>query len=480
MTRRTPGSRGRMSAAELAEHVSDANAEGHARTGRSLEEANKQGRRFENWLGSLDLTLEDLRQTAPQRQGLPIISAATLAEYVFHNTTVGRGKTLSTKVALAALTAWLRVQGFDTSELQARTTTGDALRRAIEQLCAARDKPATRAQPILANDLDSLLDTVQENPMNWSPLACDAMFSYVTATWAMSLRGGETAYRLTWSMIDIDREQLQLPGGRVFKWQDHPHVLRVPHDHAADEQCGARCPIEVLRRWRTTCIESGIPVGPEAYVFPCIRTYSPDHRYGQLPTVVAKFGNRLFIADYISEYCNAHTDTTTNRVKAENSITNEYVSRWKILRRYAGITLDRSRQNPGTHGLRRGSATQAARNGTPLAIIGQRLRHGSKSPAATGCYIEPELPDSTGLVELPTVSNRTDFEPSLMANPAPKEFHCEIQHQGQRCGRGGHLYLKTIDGNDTLLCRGHYGRLMNGKTTDDLTRPLRTVRRRQP
>ena len=59
----------------------------------------------------------------------------------------------------------------------------------------------------------------------------------------------------------------------------------------------------------------------------------------------------------------------------------------------------------------------------------------------------------------------------------PADASCEMTHHGDVCGASvanestTNIIRTTLDGKTLLLCNGHYGRMLRGKTGDDLTRP---------
>ena len=398
--RKTPAVRPSVNITEVVQAAADLERYGtNGYSASAIAAAERSGGKFCEWLATFDLTLDGLADTAPRTFGRPVIPASVVTAFMAAYAETSTAKAESLRAITCHVALYLRINGWDTSSCEARTSeTGRALKASVKSLRTDEIVVRKQARPIVANDLDLLLDAVETYP-GWTDLCRAAMTAYLVTCWSLSLRGGEAACRLTWGMIDLAHGEVRLPGGRVFKKQDDQHILAVPHNHPATDTCGAtkhskRCPHAVLAAWRDTCIAYDIPTGDNALVFPSIRTSTrdtagvSDQRRAQ-STLDKKFGDALFIA------CPIDTSTPDSTAKTEGNHYDEYRSRYKRLAEQAGVTPDHQWHNGGTHGLRRGSATEAIANGVSPTAVSQRLRHSDTD--TTSLYIEPSAPDTTTL-----------------------------------------------------------------------------------
>lgn len=429
-----------------------------------LRASSLAGAQFTAWLDSNGLSLDVLAEGADRRNGQPVMYELVVCLWIETRAeSIKRSKTLKDYVNHLAL--WLRRNGWDTSRLDSNSTTGKKLRNAIDSMCAAKPKHIkTQARPYTPKEMDSIVAAIDSNSFDWNDLTVQAMRTYAILGFAMAMRGGELCHTLRWDMVDIDGEAFNLPGGKVFKHQDKPATLTIPHNHSPKKNCGQNCPVATLKAWKKTCEQHGIPT-TDTLVFPAIRQKAGWNRH----TTVAVFGGLPFIADPIAHSVATKGDTPKNRLQARLSHYVRYKNLWGQVCEAADISADHQWQRVSLHGMRRGAATTAVRNGVPEAAVSQRLRH--YDIETTSIYIQPQAADTTSLEHISPTQNVTLADTKRVTADELRKT-CQVTHNGVACGRPFKQHI-DIDGERIPACTSHRDRSVRyGKTGEDLTKPI--------
>lgn len=372
----------------------------------TLKGSDQEGDRFEAWLDGIGLTLDALAVVAPVRTGQPVMSSTVLAAYIHSRSQNMNAET--SRLTLSFVVLFLRRRGWAVHELQGDSISAKRLRGTIRSMHADRPAaPPKRAKALTVADIDLLVDTLDENELGWTPLTVAAMRTLVILGFATSMRGGEMATTLRWNMVDVDRAVFTLPGGRVFKHQDKAARIPIPHNHQGGS-CGDRCPVQVLRDWKATCDAEGVPTVDTLFLPPTRRTKRSQF-----------IAEAEFVADPIARAVATKGDTPTVRHNAARNLYSRMRDSWNLLCNAAGLSPDHQWQGVTSHGMRRGSATTAARNGVDEVLISQRLRHTDLT--TTGLYIDPELSDTTSLTFISDEQNAELAEVELVTRRVPHQ-----------------------------------------------------------
>ena len=430
----------------------------------TINQALFEGERFTAWLLNLGLTLDDLAQDAPRVHGQPIMPRVPVLAFTAERFKT-RGDYRTAQKVVNDTSLYLRLHGWDTHLLHGNSSSpAAALRHAIKSMYAEQPhQPRHQAKPFTVADINRLVDTLDENQGDWLPLAVQELKTWVILGYATSMRAGEMVTTLRWSMVDLATPAFHLPGGRVFKHQDKPVSLSIPHNHQGGS-CGDRCPVRVLREWEEASADAGIPTDRDSDAF-----FLPPVLFSD--TAQARqwiYGDALFCANPIAHAVALHGDTPKVRNDAARSNWSRMQARWDRLVALAGISPDHQWQGVSSHGLRRGSASTAVRNGVDEITVSQRLRHSSIN--TTSHYIDPQPSDTT---ELDFISpDQNDALRDLTTTTASAtSMHCQVAHHGEPCGRV--LFHRiTIDGITLAACKAHTERHRTGVTGDDFTKPI--------
>ena len=431
-----------------------------------LAKSDSLGASLTEWLASIGLSLDVLAEVADRRNGQPVMDATLIALWL-ETKTESCNPTATLKKYIPAAALWLRRNGWDTSRLDIGSMAGKNLRHATDSMCA--DKPKhikTQARPYTPKEIDSIVAAIDANSFDWNDLTVQAMRTYVILGFAMAMRGGELCHTLRWSMVDVEGEVFNLPGGKVFKHQDKPATLTIPHNHPSKKACGTNCPVATLKAWKKTCEEHGIPT-VDTLVFPAIRQKAAWN----WNSTAAFFGDHSFIADPVAHSVALKGDTPRNRFHARQGQYIRYRKLWDKACNAAGITADHQWQRVSTHGMRRGAATTAVRNGIHEAIVSKRLRHNDIK--TTSIYVQREAADTTSLNYISSTQNET-LAGTETVTADDMRTTCEVTHNGVACGNDFACHI-DIEGERVPACHSHGQRWRKGKTGDELTKPIRDV-----
>ena len=375
-----------------------------AYSNRTIAGSDQEGDRFETWLDGIGLTLDALAAVAPVRTGQPVMSSTVLAAYIHARSQNMNAET--SRQTLNFVVLFLRRRGWAVHELHGDSTSAKRLRGTIRSMHADRPAaPPKQAKALTLSDINVLVDTLDANELGWTPLTVAAMRTFVILGFATSMRGGEMVTTLRWNMVDVNQATFNLPGGRVFKHQDKAVRIPIPHNHTSGS-CGDRCPVQVLRDWKATCDAAGIPTVDTLFLPPTRRTKRSQFIAGA-----------EFDADPIARAVATKGDTPAVRRNAAKNLYSRMSSSWKLLCSAAGLSPDHQWQGVTSHGMRRGSATTAARAGVDEVLIAQRLRHADL--ATTSLYIDPELSDTTSLSFISDEQNAELAEVELVTRRVP-------------------------------------------------------------
>lgn len=421
------------------------------------------GAQFTEWLASIDLSLDALAEVADRHTGQPVMCELVVARWIETKVEgVQAPKMLKDYVSRLAL--WLRRNGWDASRLDGRSTSGEKLRNGIDSMCAAKPKHIkTQSRPYSSAEMDRIVAAIDANTFDWNDLTVQAMRTYSVLGFAMAMRGGELCHTLRWNMVDVDNEVFNLPGGRVFKHQNEPSTLQVPHNHCLIEACGPNCPVGVLKAWKKTCEEHGIPT-IDTLVFPAIRQKAAWNKWA----TAELFGDKSFIADPVAHNIDLKGDSPKTRTSARGRQSSRYRILWGQACEAAGIQADHQWERISLHGMRSGSATTAVRNGVSVVAVSIRLRHGDIE--TTSIYVRRQAADTTGLKFISPTQNEELANTETVDADALRKT-CEVTHNGVACGRDFEQHI-DIDGEKVPACDGHRGRKHAGKTGDELTQPI--------
>lgn len=375
----------------------------------------------------------------------------------------------------------LRQDGWATQQLGGRQDPGARIRTMVDGLRADQPRRSRRrARPVTYADLVRFFAALDDNTWGWTELAVEAQRTWLLTTWTVSFRGGESVYRLRWSMVDLTAgaECVVVPAG-ILKTNTERLELPIPHhSNCVPASCVALCPVHRLRCWREVCDRHGVPTDSAALVFPSVRNYRPGKAVPFAEwRLKAAFGDEAFIADPLAVGVAAaaavgHDQGVAEGVAAKR-LYSQYMVRWDKVKVAAGFGARNPFEGGGTHGLRRGSMQEALDNGASLVEVSQRAGHASLE--MTGVYIDQVVEDTTELFEgldQQTIQRVTEF-PTDHPEPA---VSCEIDNLGAPCGRdrtNGRIYRIVVYGEVIAACSTHYRRYSHGKTGDELTRPLR-------
>lgn len=429
-----------------------------------LTHSARTGKNFTAWLDTNGLSLDDLAARVDRINGQPVMDDLVVTLWV-----ATRAETCKTSTSLknyvTQIALWLRGNGWNTSRLDSTSRTGKKVRQAVDSMCASKPKHIrTQARPYTPKEIDAIIAAIDANSFDWNELTVQAMRTYVTLGFAMAMRGGELCHTLRWDMVDIDAEVFNLPGGKVFKHQDKPATLTVPHNHSPKKTCGTNCPVAVLKAWKATCEDHGVPT-VDTLVFPAVRS---KLRWDS-PKTAAYFGEKAFIADPVAHATALDDDTPKVRTSARNAQHRRYLKLWHQACKAAGIKADHQWQRTSTHGMRRGAATTAVRNGVPETIVSQRLRHNDIQ--TTSIYIQPRAADTTELSHISQTQN-VELNNTPLAEAANLRKTCEVTHAGVTCNRVFYAHI-NIHSDRMAACNGHYNRHRRGATDASLTSPIR-------
>lgn len=432
------------------------------------------GAKYMAWLEEHGLTIEELKQVATRRHGLPVASPTLVAEF-FRSYIASSDATATTlKARVPLIAAWFQINGWDVSEFQPGSNEASVLKRMAEAARIGGIEIKTQAKAFTPDDVELLIEACDTDTLVWPSLLREAMKTYMAVAFAMGFRPGELAYSVTWEMLDLDAEEFTLPGG-VFKKQEDTYVLPLPHNHSDADDCAGTCPVALLHAWRTRCEDEGIPTSGATLIFPAIAV---DFSYSAQRTAMAVSQDRLFqgrawVADPVQDEIDRYGDKPEVRHFARKMQYRRYARHLARLAEIAGIEADWDRHASG-HSFRRGMVTTAANNGAPIQAMQHRCRH--KSPETTGIYTDRKPPDTTQLLALPHQEpiDPTDLE-ITNGTQTQLAFTCEVEHHGEVCGlRGQHR--ATINGTVLAVCATHGDRIYKELTGDELTKPVRPSR----
>ena len=444
-------------------------------------------RAFVKVMDGLGVSVDDIKATADlDAHGYPIFPVGPLQCWVVVKLATSTATADSLINGLNCIIQQLRSDRWATVHLTARHPdgVGKKIRNQIRSGRIDTPKPnKKKARPIFVADLDDMADQIVANPFGWTPLCVAAQKAWTVVSWYMVGRPGEYSYRLRWKHVDLEDLWVTVPP-YTFKTNRETLQSEIPHrSECKPGNCHRNCAVDVLRSYRQTLIDHGVPVDGEALVWPTVRTTATtDVKNAGTLRADRKFGDALFVADPMSDRIAAAKATGDDegvaQGDAESQHSSRYRERWDKVAAAIDFTVENDWQRVAPHGMRRGGIQTIIRNGGTILLACQRAGHAAL--AMTGEYTTTDPVDTSMLMagEITpatpaAVTSRQDLPKDC--EPAPP-VTCQVPHKGKLCGNKIRFNTLTIDGNKVRVCGSHYRRFADGLRGDELTKPIAVTR----